>query len=199
MFRPVDDACVYPFLIPSNLFAVRSLRIRVMRRTMHGDKALAPSAMPLDDRSGAALMVHGRIRRRTRDAFFVYETDGFGNTLFMDDANIPGLMSLSYLGCWGRDDPVCANTRKRAWARQSLLRQGYCAKRVGGRTWPQDDLADVDHECAPCASDSDARSVNAALLKRSHAQTASCMSFDQDIFSFYAEVVRVGKRPVCAN
>ena len=32
----------------------------------------------------------------TGERTFVYEADGFGNTLFMDDANIPGLLSLPY-------------------------------------------------------------------------------------------------------
>jgi meiotically up-regulated gene 157 (Mug157) protein len=27
-----------------------------------------------------------------------YEVDGFGNALFMDDANVPSLMSLAYIG-----------------------------------------------------------------------------------------------------
>jgi len=37
--------------------------------------------------------------------------DGFGNALFMDDANIPGLLSLPYLGSVAQDDPVYRRTR----------------------------------------------------------------------------------------
>jgi meiotically up-regulated gene 157 (Mug157) protein len=29
---------------------------------------------------------------------YAYEVDGFGNALFMDDANVPSLMSLAYIG-----------------------------------------------------------------------------------------------------
>ena len=29
---------------------------------------------------------------------FAYEVDGFGSAYFMDDANIPSLLSLPYLG-----------------------------------------------------------------------------------------------------
>jgi uncharacterized protein len=43
---------------------------------------------------------------------YAYETDGFGNHLFMDDANVPGLLSLPYLGCVKETDPVYINTRR---------------------------------------------------------------------------------------
>jgi len=134
MFRPSDDACVYPFLIPANLFAVRSLRdLAVMTRAMHGDNAFAVECETLATEVEAALKVHGRTRDAHGNAFFVYETDGFGNTLFMDDANIPGLMSLSYLGCCGRADPVYANTRKRAWSESNpYFFKGTAASGVGG-------------------------------------------------------------------
>ena len=41
-----------------------------------------------------------------------YEADGFGNQLFMDDANAPSLLSLPYLGCLSKDDSLYLNTRK---------------------------------------------------------------------------------------
>ena len=37
--------------------------------------------------------------------------DGFGNRLYMDDANIPSLLSLPYLGCCDREDPIYQSTR----------------------------------------------------------------------------------------
>lgn len=42
---------------------------------------------------------------------FAYETDGFGNYLKMDDANIPSLLSLPYLNFLDKDDPIYQNTR----------------------------------------------------------------------------------------
>ena len=43
---------------------------------------------------------------------YAYEVDGFGNKLFMDDANVPSLMSLAYLGAHKTTDELYQNTRK---------------------------------------------------------------------------------------
>jgi meiotically up-regulated gene 157 (Mug157) protein len=184
MFRPSDDACLYPFFIPANLFAVRSLRdLAAMTRAMHDDKAFAAECETLATEVEAALMVHGRIRDAHGNAFFVYETDGFGNTLFMDDANIPGLMSLSYLGCCERNDPVYANTCKRAWSeRNPYFVKGAAASGVGGphvglkMIWPMSIMIRA------LTSESDAEIRQCLVwLKRSHAGTGFMHeAFDKD-------------------
>ena len=43
---------------------------------------------------------------------FAFEVDGFGSAYFMDDANIPSLISLPSLGYVDRNDPTYKNTRK---------------------------------------------------------------------------------------
>lgn len=43
---------------------------------------------------------------------YVYETDGFGNNNLMDDANIPNLTALPYIGWCATDDPVYLTTRR---------------------------------------------------------------------------------------
>ena len=43
---------------------------------------------------------------------YAYEVDGFGNTIFMDDANVPSLMSLAYIGGDTFKNPIYQNTRK---------------------------------------------------------------------------------------
>jgi meiotically up-regulated gene 157 (Mug157) protein len=184
MFRPSDDACVYPFLIPANLFAVRSLRdLAAMTRTMHGDKSFAAECETLATEVEAALMAHGRIRDAHGNAFFAYETDGFGNTLFMDDANIPGLMSLAYLGCCERDDPVYANTRKRAWSESNpYFFNGTAASGVGGphvglkMIWPMSIMIRA------LTSESDAEIRECLVwLKRSNSATGFMHeAFDKD-------------------
>jgi hypothetical protein len=42
---------------------------------------------------------------------YVYETDGYGNDNLMDDANIPNLTTLPYIGWCAPDDPVYLHTR----------------------------------------------------------------------------------------
>ena len=123
-FRPSDDACVYPFLVPSNLFAVVSLRqLAGISESGHEGRGLRPRVPDAVRRGG------GRARPSTRlvphprhGTVWAYEVDGFGNALFMDDANVPSLLSLPYLGCGTAGDPAYVRTRAaRPLARQPLL------------------------------------------------------------------------------
>ena len=43
---------------------------------------------------------------------FAYEVDGKGNSVVFDDANLPSLVSLSYLGFVTQKDEVYRNTRE---------------------------------------------------------------------------------------
>ena len=43
---------------------------------------------------------------------YAYEVNGFGSYNLMDDANVPSLLSLPYLGAVKATDPVYLNTRK---------------------------------------------------------------------------------------
>jgi hypothetical protein len=64
---------------------------------------------------------------------WAYEVDGYGNTLLMDDANAPGLLSLPYLGCCAISDPVYQRTR--AWVLSSdnpYFFRGKAGEGIGG-------------------------------------------------------------------
>ena len=66
---------------------------------------------------------------------FAYETDGNGNgnQLFIDDANVPGLLSLPYLGCCAISDARYLRTRRRALSGDNLYcYQGKVAEGIGG-------------------------------------------------------------------
>ena len=113
MFRPSDDSCIYPLFIPANHFAIVSLRqLAEMAGVVH-DAALANEATALANEVESALAKYGHTRNTSGDTLWAYEVDGYGNTLQMDDANAPGLLSLPYLGCCAIDDPVYQRTR--AW------------------------------------------------------------------------------------
>jgi len=98
MFRPSDDATIYPFLIPSNLFAVSSLRdLRNLLQALKIEQELGNQCFALETELIKALEEHAIVTHYKYGEVFAYEVDGFGNHTFMDDANVPGLLSLPYL------------------------------------------------------------------------------------------------------
>ena len=107
-FRPSDDRCVYGYLIPSEMFAVKALSyLSEVFTGIYGDEAAASRAERLAKEIGDGIRKYG-----VSDGVYAYETDGNGNCAFMDDANIPSLLSLPYLGCCKKDDPLYLDTRK---------------------------------------------------------------------------------------
>lgn len=134
MFRPSDDACLYPLSISSNLFAVLVLRqLATMSRTIHRDTAFANDCEALAHEVEQATQKDGRMRDAEGREFWAYEVDGFGNRLFMDDTNVPSLLALPYLGCCDRNDPVYRRTRDYVWsARNPYFFRGKAAEGIGG-------------------------------------------------------------------
>lgn len=133
MFRPSDDACIYPLFVPANAFAVLSLRqLAEMSRALHGDAAFAADCEALADEVLAALEKHAVMTEADQD-FWAYETDGYGNQSFMDDANVPSLLALPYLGFCARDDARYRRTRALAWGeRNPYFFRGKAAEGIGG-------------------------------------------------------------------
>jgi uncharacterized protein len=133
-FRPSDDACVFAFLIPSNLFAASALRqLAEIAGTELCDREFAGSCNDLSDEIQEALARNGVVQHPTRGTVYAYEVDGFGNALFMDDANIPGLLSLPYLGCVSAEDPVYKRTRELVLSDDNpYFFRGTAAEGIGG-------------------------------------------------------------------
>jgi uncharacterized protein len=143
-FRPSDDACLYPFLIPSNLFAVATLReLAILAQQVRGDSALASDALALADEVEKALARYGTMRLGNGREVWAYEVDGFGNAIFMDDANVPSLSGLAYLGCMSPDDSRWRRTADAAWSEanpwffRGRAGEGIGGPHVGeGQIWP---------------------------------------------------------------
>ena len=133
-FRPSDDACIYPFFIPANLFAVTSLRQLVeMADKLYGDASLVAECTHLADEVETALQRYGTVEHPVHGRIWAYEVDGYGNQLMMDDANAPGLLSLAYLGCCKMDDPLYLRTRAFAWSDSNpWFFRGKVAEGIGG-------------------------------------------------------------------
>jgi meiotically up-regulated gene 157 (Mug157) protein len=134
MFRPSDDACTLPFLIPSNLFAVAALRMlaKIHAEARH-DAAAAADCIALADEVDAALKAHGQMDDGKGSKVWAFEVDGFGNAIFMDDANVPSLSALPLLGAAPRTDPLYRRTRALAWStRNPYFFTGTAAEGIGG-------------------------------------------------------------------
>jgi hypothetical protein len=113
IFRPSDDATIWPFLIPSNYFAVKSLRqMAEIATAVTGDEALAADANALAAEVEVALEKYARVVHPEHGEIIPYETDGYHNCHFMDDANVPSLLSMPYLDTIDRRDPLYLRTRK---------------------------------------------------------------------------------------
>ena len=138
-FRPSDDACTYGYLIPANLFAVTVLgyAARILRE-IYRDETLAQEAEGLRGQIAQGVAEHGVVEHPQFGPVYCYETDGQGNRLFMDDANVPSLLSLPYLGCCAPDDPVYQNTRRMVLsAHNPYYYDGQAAQGIGSPHTPQ--------------------------------------------------------------
>ncbi len=134
MFRPSDDATVFPFLIPSNFFAVTSLRqAATMAKQITKDDALAVELKALADEVDKALQQHAIINHPQFGKIYAYEVNGFGSYNLMDDANVPSLLSLPYLDAVKNTDPIYINTRKMLLSNNNpFFFKGKAAEGIGG-------------------------------------------------------------------
>ena len=134
MFRPSDDATVFPFLVPSNFFAVVSLRQAAeMVEQIRQDRELAQQCRALADEVSAALATYAIVNHPQAGRVYAYEVDAFGNYYCTDDGNIPSLLSLPYLGAVPGGDALYQNTRKMLLSAQNpYYCLGTAAKGLGG-------------------------------------------------------------------
>jgi len=113
MFRPSDDACIYPLFVPGNLFAIRALeQLRELNAATVADARLGAACDQLLKSVRTAVERYGIVQHPEAGSIWAYEVDGFGNALLMDDANAPGLVSLAYLGCADVRGPLYQRTRR---------------------------------------------------------------------------------------
>jgi meiotically up-regulated gene 157 (Mug157) protein len=112
-FRPSDDACRFGYLIPANMFAVVALdRLSGLARQIYGNYALADRAQTLRGAIDQGIQAYGVIEHPEFGRIYAYETDGLGNYALMDDANVPSLLSIPYIGYRPASDPVYQNTKR---------------------------------------------------------------------------------------
>lgn len=133
-FRPSDDATVFSFLIPSNFFAVVSLKEAAeMLKEITKDSETAKELEDLSEEVHNAIKGYAIVDHPKYDKIYAFEIDGFGGQLLMDDSNIPSLLSLPYLDAVSVDDPIYQNTRKFVWSPDNpFFFNGKAAEGIGG-------------------------------------------------------------------
>ena len=133
-FRPSDDATTFGFLVPSNFMAVSSLRKAAeILSTVNGEQELAADCTALADEVAAALQQYAVVEHPVYGKIYAFEVDGFGSVQLMDDANVPSLLAMPYLGDVERTDPVYENTRRFVWSTDNpYFWRGPAGEGIGG-------------------------------------------------------------------
>ena len=133
-FRPSDDATTFQFLVPSNFFAVTSLRKAAeILATVNKKPELAEKCENLAQEVETALKKYAIFNHPKYGQIYAFEVDGFGNQYFMDDANVPSLLAMPYLGDMDANDPIYQNTRKYVWSKDNpYFFKGRAGEGIGG-------------------------------------------------------------------
>ncbi|MEO6151235.1 MAG: glycoside hydrolase family 125 protein [Mucilaginibacter sp.] len=173
-FRPSDDATIYSYLIPSNFFAVASLtQAAEMIKAISKDDTLAAELLALAAEVNQALKQHAVIDHPAYGKIYAYEVNGFGSYNLMDDANVPSLLSLPYLGAISNTDPVYINTRKMLLSiNNPFFFKGKAAEGIGGPHVGKDMIWPMSIIMRALTSNDDAEIRHCIkVLKTTHAGT----------------------------
>ncbi|KAI0721887.1 Six-hairpin glycosidase-like protein [Cerioporus squamosus] len=106
--RPSDDLSTFAYLTPAN--AMLSVELTHLADVLD-------AAKQAHNVSKLARQYSSTISKAIWDTtvvnnVFAYETNGFGGRYVMDDANVPSLLSLPYLGFLDKKHPAYVKTRK---------------------------------------------------------------------------------------
>jgi len=174
IFRPSDDGTLLPYLVPSNIFAYVSLEQLSELYTINGkDTDFSDACMSFSNQVKLAVEKHAIKEHVDFGKIYSYEVDGFGNNLFMDDANVPSLMSLAYIGGHSPKDRIYKNTRKflisdsNPWFLRGKAAEGQSSPHTGRENiWPMGIIlrgitSEDENEIKMCLR----------MLKKTHADT----------------------------
>lgn len=199
MFRPSDDATILPFLVPANFMAVSSLNKaaeilkhcaektqseEVKRNTLDlVEQCVSMSAEVKDALRKYAVVDHPKYGK-----IYAYEVDGFGNRLLMDDANVPSLLGMGYLGDVNMNDSIYQNTRRFVWSEDNpCFFRGKVGEGIGGphigydMPWPMS----IMMKCFTANSDNEIRWCMKMLLNTDAGMGFIHESFNKDDASKY--------------
>jgi len=134
MFRPSDDATVFPYNIPGNFFALISLSKLLEMKAVSG---FSEDENSKTKKLGTEILDALDSVARTDHSVFgevlAYEVNGFGSFNLMDDANIPSLLSMPYLLDLKELDSIHKNTRRLILSENNpFFFKGKAAEGIGG-------------------------------------------------------------------
>lgn len=139
-FRPSDDACTLNYNIPGNMFCsvVLGYLLEIVKDVYHNEY-LYTRIEDLKFQIDYGIELFGIVDHYQYGKMYAYETDGYGQHVLMDDANVPSLLSIPYLGFVDEQNEIYQNTRKFVLSHDNpYYYEGTHAKGVGSpHTWPQ--------------------------------------------------------------
>ena len=143
-FRPSDDACMFGYLIPSNMFASVILGyIAEIAGTFYGDAALAEEAAAFSREVREAVM-RCALLPGIPEPFYAFEVDGYGSYNVMDDGNVPSLLAMPLFGWCEPEDELYLNTRRAMLSsRNPYYYKGTHLRGVGSPHTPPDYVWDL--------------------------------------------------------
>ncbi|KAF8826554.1 hypothetical protein HHX47_DHR5000446 [Lentinula edodes] len=112
--RPSDDLSTFAFLTPANaMLSVELTNLALILDEAGQGASISQSAKEWSSR------INESIWANTANNIFAYETNGYGGRYVMDDANVPSLLSLPYLGFLEKDNPSYVATRQLLLSRRN--------------------------------------------------------------------------------
>lgn len=137
-FRPSDDACTYHYLVPSNMFASVILDyIAKIYSSIIIDTTIASKASKLREEILQGLRQFATTTNTHGETIWAYEVDGFGNSIVMDDSNVPSLLAAPYLGFCDINDPLYQTTRATLLSKENpYFYSGAFAQGIGSAHTP---------------------------------------------------------------
>ncbi|KAK4452702.1 hypothetical protein QBC34DRAFT_483238 [Podospora aff. communis PSN243] len=190
-FRPSDDATTFQYHIPSNMMFASQLSLSAsLIYEMENNTSEIPDGLwenmtdMIDDlrlslHHEAVVNVPSGYFLEKNETVYAYEVDGFNNFVFMDDANVPSLLSLPLLGYTNGSDEIYQRTRARVlWWQNPYLMNGPVINAVGsahtgpGKAWPMASIvqimtSDDDDEIFTCLRELVSSTAGTGLIHES--------------------------------
>ncbi|GAB2026955.1 glycoside hydrolase family 125 protein [Lactovum odontotermitis] len=138
-FRPSDDATTYPYLVPSEMFAVVVLGyLEDIFTELRPNEALKQRAQTLKAKIDQGINEFALVENAAGEKIYAYEVDGLGHQSLMDDSNVPNLISAAYLGYCEKDDARYLATRQTLLSQENpYYYEGKYLKGIGSSHTPE--------------------------------------------------------------